>query len=220
MTTIRLRSQIIKRPIFAVGAVCAAFFTASDANAQWRFDPSLLGMLPPYCKHTQIYSARAPGGADAAETERWRTRLGRRNFVHMHHYCWGLENTYRALYRDQTKRERERSLTSSIHEFDYVIARVSPEFALLPEILTKKGENLLRLGNEALAIPELNRAIELKPGYWPPYAALSDHYRNTGDPAKAREWLEKGLAAEPDTPALKRRLAELNAGGQKPRAKQ
>jgi tetratricopeptide (TPR) repeat protein len=92
-----------------------------------------------------------------------------------------------------------------------VIQRVPPDFKLLPEILTKKGENLIRLDRSAQGIIELERAIALKADYWPSYAAISDYYKSAGEPAKARKWLEDGLSASPDTRALTRRLAELDA---------
>jgi hypothetical protein len=56
----------------------------------------------------------------------------------------------------------------------------------------------------------LHRAIELKPQYWPPYVALSDYFKELGQIAVAREWLEKGLAAAPNAQPLLRRLAELD----------
>lgn len=102
-------------------------------------------------------------------------------------------------------------LRDSITEFEYVIRRAPRDFVLLPEILTRKGENLLRLGRVALGIGELRQAIEIKPDYWPPYSTLSDFYKDNGEPAKAREVLVEGLAAAPGTASLKRRLAELDA---------
>jgi Tfp pilus assembly protein PilF len=83
---------------------------------------------------------------------------------------------------------------------------------LLPEILTRKGENLLRLGQAATALRELEQAAELKPDYWAPYAYMSDYYKETGDLKKARELLETGLSHAPDAKGLKRRLEELDAG--------
>jgi Flp pilus assembly protein TadD len=76
-------------------------------------------------------------------------------------------------------------------------------------MLTKRGENLLRLGNGPRGLLDLTRAIELKPDHWPPYAALSDYYKALGNFDSAREWAEKGLSAAPGTKALQRRLAEL-----------
>ena len=62
-----------------------------------------------------------------------------------------------------------------------------------PEIFTKKGENLIRLAKGPLGVIELERAIEAKPDYWPPYAALSDYYKSIGDRAKARDVLRRRL---------------------------
>jgi len=188
----------------------------SAALAQRQFDPKQIAMLPPYCKHTQHYRENVPGGNDSAQIARWASVLGEKNFHHLHHYCYGLENSNRALYLSRTKQERDHELKQSVREFGYVLDRVAPDFVLLPEILTRRGENLLRLGNGPQGAVDLHRAIELKPDHWPPYAALSDHYKGLGDLDAAREWAERGLTAAPGTKALQRRMAELDkakAGG-------
>jgi tetratricopeptide (TPR) repeat protein len=164
--------------------------------------------------YTQLFRLNVPGGGDPEEIKRWTLIMGN-SFNNMHHYCWGLMYTNRALLLAPYQRMRVQYLGSSIVEFDYVILRAQPDFKLLPEILTKKGENLIWLDRGPQGVTELERAIALKPDYWPPYAAISDYYRKTGDPTKAREWLEKGLSASPDTKALMRRLAELNASKSK-----
>ena len=178
-----------------------------------QHDPKQLAMLPPYCKYTQVYRQNVPGGNDPQQIERWSSLMGAQNFLHLHHYCWGLESSNRALYFSSTKLDRDRELTQSVREFDYVVGRVAPDFALLPEILTRRGENLLRLGNGPQGLQDLNRAIALKPDHWPPYAALCDYYKSLGDLRSAREWAERGLAAAPGTRALQRRLADLDKTG-------
>jgi tetratricopeptide (TPR) repeat protein len=183
--------------------------------AQRQYDPKLLAMLPPYCKYTQDYRQNVPGGGDPTQIEHWASVLGPENFNHLHHYCYGLVHTNRALYFSSNKQDRNFELSQSVREFGYVLARVTPDFALLPEILTKRGENLLRLGNAPEGALDLNRAIELKPDHWPPYAALSDYYKALGDLQSARGWAEKGLAAAPGTKALERRLAELDHSNSK-----
>lgn len=174
-------------------------------------------MLPRYCIYTQVFRDRVPGGNDQKEIARWSSAIGP-SFNNMHHYCWGLMNTNRALLLVRDQRWREFHLKYSIAEFDYVIRSATPDFRLLPEILTKKGENLIRLDRGPDGIVELQRAVELKPDYWPPYAALSDYYKNIDDFAKAREWLEAGLSVSPNTKALMRRLAELNSPPNKRKA--
>jgi tetratricopeptide (TPR) repeat protein len=87
----------------------------------------------------------------------------------------------------------------------------------MPEILTKKGQSLIRLGKGPQAVVEFERAIELKPDYWPPYVAMSDFYKDSGNIKKAREVLEKAVSAAPDAKTPRLRLAELAEAKAKPR---
>lgn len=174
------------------------------------YDAREVAMLPHYCKYTQIFRERVPGGNNPIEIERWYSIMGRTSFHTMHHYCWGLMKTNRALILARNQQDRQFYLTDSITEFDFVIQRASPDFVMLPEIYTKKGENLIRLGRPSQGIAELQRAIEQKPDYWPPYAAISDHFKQVKDFASARQWLEKGLAASPDATALQQRLSDIS----------
>lgn len=192
-------------------ALLLGWLCIPNTGAAWEFDPKQLAMLPPYCRYTQLYRDAVPGANNAAEIERWSQVLGKRNFSHLHHYCWGIENTNRALYSKTRKDSRDFLLDSAIQEFDYVIRLAPPDHVLLPEILTKKAENLIRLDRTLEAINVLERAIELRPDYWPPYALMGDHYRQLGELSLARTWLEKGLEAVPDAKPLSRRLAALRA---------
>ncbi len=196
------------RPARVASLIALAGILASPAAlAQAKYDTA---MLPPYCKYTQLYRDQVPGGGDPAQIARWGSVLGAGNFWHLHHYCFGLEHSNQALYSSLTKQERDSELAQSVKEFRYVLERVAPDFVLVPEILTRRGENLLRLGNGPEGVVDLNRAIVLKPDHWPPYAALSDYYRTLGDLEAARTWAERGLSAAPGTKALQRRLAELD----------
>jgi tetratricopeptide (TPR) repeat protein len=172
------------------------------------YDPREVALLPPYCKYTQMFREKVPGGGDPVEGGRWQALLGP-TFFAMHHYCWGLMKTNRGVLLAREPAVRTSYLGYSIREFDWVIQRAPEDFILLPEILNKKGEVLLRLGKGPLAMVALERASALKPDYWPPYAQMADFYKGTGDAAKAREILDKGLSFAPDAAALKRRLAEL-----------
>ena len=174
------------------------------------YDFREVAMLPRYCIYTQSFRERVPGGNNPDEIQRWYSILGQ-TFHAMHHYCWGLMKTNRGVLLARDEQSRRFYLNNSIVEFDYVIDRAPPDFVLLPEILTKKGENLIRLGQGSTGNLQLLRAIELKANYWPPYAAMSDYYKNTGDLKSAREVLEKGLSASPDAGALRDRLLNIDA---------
>ena len=183
---------------------------ATSAYAQWVWDPKMQPMLPTYCRNAQVYREHVPGGNNPKEIEYWNNAMGASNFLHMHHYCQAIEHIHRAQFQRSTVPERNWQLHRSLVEFDYVLERVKPDFVLLPEILTKKGESLARLDRAPEAVRAFMQAINLKPEYWPPYAALSDLYRDTGQIAEARAWLEKGLAAAPTATALQSRLRELS----------
>lgn len=172
------------------------------------YDPRELGMLPRYCYSTQVIRNFVPGANAQEEVDKWFAVLGG-TFIHLHHYCWGMMKSNRAILLAQDHQVQQFYLLDALDEYDYVIKRATPDFVLLPEILTKKAENLFRVGRAPVAIYELEHAIDIKPDYWPPYARLADHYKEAGQIQKARKTLEAGLKAAPDTPALTRRLAEL-----------
>jgi len=201
--------------LLVLGAVLAVTVLAYAAPPGYSADvyagdPREMAMVPRYCIYTQAFRDVVPGGNNPAEIERWNLIMGD-TFHHMHHYCGGLIANNRGIFLSRNREERLSYLRHSIVEFDYVIQRASQDFKLLPDILTKKGETLIRLGQAPLGIVELQRAINLRPDYWPPYVQLSDYYKGTGDLGKAREYLEKALSYSPDAKGLKMRLMELDA---------
>jgi tetratricopeptide (TPR) repeat protein len=210
--------QYLCQAAFALGSVLVAGIPAHGQGGvpgypddlRYAFDPREVALLPRYCLSTQLFRDSVVGTKNKREVEGWYLEMGP-TFNAMHHYCWGLMNTNRALLLVHTERWRKYYLGMSIGEFNYVIDRAPLDFKMLPEILTKKCENLFRLDRGTEGVRECERAIALKPDYWPSYAAVSDYYRKIGDVAKAREWLEEGLSVTPDVKALKRRKAELDA---------
>lgn len=174
-------------------------------------DPREVALLPKYCTYTQMFRERVAGGNDPPVIEGWYSRLGP-TFHHMHHYCLGLMKMNRAMFLAPDQIGRRFYLNDSITEIDYVIERAPPDYVLMPEFLTKKASALILLGKGPVGVMLLERAIELRDDYWLPYAQLSDYYKDSGDPRKAREALERGLAKTPDVKALQRRLAELDSG--------
>jgi len=194
--------------IFA--AAVLALLAPLHAEAQLTYDPREIYMLPVYCKYTQSFRDVVPGGNNRAEIERWTASMGE-TFIHMHHYCLGLRASNRAAFFSNTQQDRTHNLGVSINEFDYVIQRAPPNFSLLPEILTKKAESLIRLDRAGEGMVELKEAIRIKADYPLAYATMSDYYKEIGELTKAREWLNKGLSVAPNTKVLRQRLAALDS---------
>ncbi|MCS6945904.1 MAG: hypothetical protein RMK97_10925 [Sutterellaceae bacterium] len=180
-------------------------------------DPREVALLPQYCLYTLHFRDVVPGGNNPAEIERWHALLGP-SYHHLHHYCYGLMKTNRARILARDQRTRQFYLSDAIREFDYVLRNATADFVLLPEIRTRKGENLIQLGRGPLGVAELQSVIAEHPSYFPAYGALSDYYVESGDLLKARAVLQEGLKHAPEAKALLRRLAELDASGrQQPR---
>ena len=183
-----------------------------------EYDAREVSSLPKYCIYTQSFRDRVPGGNDRQQIDYWYSVMGT-TFHAMHHYCWGLMKINRALYLSRDTQTRRFYLNDSVNEFNYVLSNAPDDFILLPEILTKKGQSLVLAGRGSLGVIELERAIALKPDYWPPYLNLSDFYRDMGDLPKARSILQEAIAKAPEVKTLKDRLAELDkkpARGTKP----
>lgn len=180
--------------------------TSTHAQGRHNFTEREISMLPDFCRHKLARDAQKE--VDPADTARFQELLGR-TYLHLHHYCYGLVFTNRAKLARVTASERNSLLSQSIGEFDYTIRNSTVDFVLLPEMLTKKGENLLRLRRIQEGVSTLQSAIQTKPDYWPPYAVLSDYFKANGELDAARGWIEKGIAASPGAKALESRHLEL-----------
>lgn len=210
----KLMLRVLMLAGLAVGALFSGVVLAQAAVPGYpsqvtAYDPREVARLPVYCKYTQLFRSAVPGGNDEAQISYWSSTLGK-PFQALHHYCWGLMKLNRALFLARDNQARMFYFRDAINEFDYVLERAPEDFILLPEILTKKGQALIRLGRGPLAVPILEKAVELKPDYWPAYVQLSEHYQASGQIGLAREALQRALAQSPDVDSLKRRLAELD----------
>ena len=208
----RVSASSLFREIFVSAALALALFVPVQVEAEPHFfdKPKEMFMLPEYCRYTQDFRDHVAGGNNRAEIERW-TQLMGESFIHMHHYCYALQAVNRASFMSRTEQERIHNLSTAVRECDYVIHNTPADFSMLPDIFTTKGQSLIRMGSVGQGVAELQRAIDKKADHWPAYAALGDYYKEVGQLAKAREWLEKGLAAAPNTMPLTRRLSALDA---------
>jgi tetratricopeptide (TPR) repeat protein len=144
------------------------------------------------------------------------SRLGERNenTKHMHHYCSGLRYLDRAYSAMGNKRDMQYKLGVAINNFDYVLTHTRENYAMRGEVHIAKAQALKLAGKKAEALAEFNKALRYDVGGPDAYQALADHYRETGDKAKALEMATEGLRRNPDSKGLQRRYTEY--GGQLP----
>lgn len=179
-------------------------------NRRGWFTPAELSLLPPYCNAMQGRpDYTGPGGA------RWRAWLGD-DLQHVHHYCRGLRDArFATLMARITPQQRNFLWERAVNEYDYMIRNAKATLPIMPEILLRRGEALLRVGKAMPAEESFQRAVKLKADYWEAYAALADILVANKQFDRAREVLENGLANAPQATALQERLQRLSSAGDK-----
>lgn len=180
-------TQTFATPAFAIGA--------------FKPSPGELAMLPPYC------GPRAePWGNDAnrPEVAHWMGYFGS-DYGHMHHYCIALLAINQAQISVHEP-ERRAAYNRAITNIQYMEERVGPDFILWPDMLHNRARAEQGLGNTGAAIISLQQAIARKADYAPPYAELADIHLQLGQTDEARKVLESGLAEQPNSRLLQRRM--------------
>lgn len=182
----------------------AGIVLAQSVAAEWAPSKTELSALPPYC------AARFDEKSDAFKT--WKASMGP-DFVHIHHYCAGLNFVNRSYSMASTKSRME-MLNAAVRNFDYILTHTQPSFYLRPDALMNRGIALSMMQNQGEAIGSLHKAIEMNPRLPRAYMTLADLYDKIKDRGKALETISDGLRHNPDTKSLQRRYTEL--GGKLP----
>lgn len=124
---------------FVMILALAIFVTPLQAQQKLPHGPTdaELAMLPPYC-HARLRQ-------DAEAKKLWNQRMGMGKFIHVHHYCFGLNFMQRAKFKFD-KKQRKDLLRQAIGEFDYVLDRWPANFPLTNEAKNNKmqAEIMLR----------------------------------------------------------------------------
>ncbi len=95
-----------------------------------------LKLLPQAC------SARF--GEDKAAKGFWEQKIGRDNFLHLHHYCFGLNFINRAKFAID-KKNKVYYLNLAVGNFDYVLRHWPANSPLRPEAEAGKREAQLMI---------------------------------------------------------------------------
>ena len=193
--------RMSKGIFLAVAAIWSC--TANSAGAPDTVD---LPGLPAYCPSTWGGSARTK-----ESVEHWEQRMGGGMFMHMHHYCWGLASLRKAQDYKLSVGEKRTLLSTAVKEIDYVLGHAQPDFVLLPEMLTKRGEALLRLKDYRAAEAMFTKAIETRKDYWPAYTLYAEALIDQGKRDQARDVLNNGIKQVSEPRMLQRMLTDLNA---------
>lgn len=180
---------------------------SSSVSAIGSFSPTPaeLTLLPPFC------GPRAEHwGNDISRPEvaYWVGIFGK-DYRHMHHYCDALLSINRAQ-ASMNAQERGASYSRALDNLEYTQKAASAGFVLWPDVLYNRARIQRSRGDMVAATSSLREAIERNADYAPPYAELADIYVALGKRSEARKVLEEGLARQPGSRLLKRRLGCLD----------
>lgn len=163
---------------------------------EWR-------LLPPAC----MYVEGAPGRR--SDTAR-KLHASDPTWVHMHHYCWAIVQTFRTYRHTISQKGVRDYLNAAVGNLDYTIERSQPGFVLRPDMFVRKTALLVRLGNFIEAANAARQLIAESPELPEGYVALADVQIKAGRPEQARETLAHGDEAVKDKTrfeAMKKQLA-------------
>jgi predicted Zn-dependent protease len=108
--------------------------------------------------------------------------------------------------RTALERLAARDYPAAIAAFEAVLA-AEPANAAAAFLL---GWTYHGAGDDRLAIGAWRRAAYLRPDFIPAHLALAEIFVSLSQPALARQALQSGLAAAPESPELRDRLARLD----------
>jgi tetratricopeptide (TPR) repeat protein len=183
----------------------AMLLPVAPAWAEWKPSPAEMAALPPYC------AARFDESSAAFAS--WKANMGS-DFIHIHHYCAGLNFLNRARSMASSDKNRTGTLEAALRNFNYVLTNTHPDFYLQPDFLMNRGITYSMLHKDSAAVGDLLKAIEMDPKLARAYVTLADMYEKQTNRSKALETVTEGLRHNPDTRSLQRRYSEL--GGKLP----
>ena len=114
-----------------VAAWLALLLPAVPVMADWVPSQTEMAALPGYC------AAKFNEGKNPESAKVWRASIGS-DFMHIHHYCAGLNflNRARGMASGNDKRG---TLGAAMTNFNYMLNNASSGFYMRPEILMNRG---------------------------------------------------------------------------------
>lgn len=177
---------------------------AATANAASQWTDSEIKAMPPYCA-ARLHKA-------PAQEDYWKGAIGP-DYLHVHHYCEGIGYLNR-YYNAASARDKKFNLQSAMGNLNYIASNANPSGSLMPGIYMNRGQVNSLLKQDAAAISDLLKAIELDPKLTRAYSLAVDHYLKLNQKGRALELATDGVRRNPDSTVLQRLY--VKAGGALP----
>lgn len=185
----------------------AAFARVDDLHI-YDFTEEEYLMYPQFCR---ARLAREP----KALVDYWQKKLGPKNFLHMHHYCFGLKSLNLA-YANLGKKQRRLFLTKAVVDnFNYIIEHTESTFFMRADALLNLARGYQLREEYDIAQQKYRQAIKLNPKLTDAWVALSDMYFQLGQKSDALYVLEQASKVVGESKKIDLRISEMRAAGVK-----
>lgn len=186
---------------------------ASDAvartNETTNWSDHDFALYPPFCR---ARIEREPKEL----VDYWTQRLGPKNFLHTHHFCFGLK-ALNLAYRDfGNKQKREGWANAVVGNFNYIIEHTERTFFMRPDAYVHLGRGHLLRQEHDVARQKFYEALKLNPKLVDAWVAMSDMYFQVGKKPDALAVLEQAREICDENKKIDLRIAEMRAAGIKP----
>lgn len=204
-----------KLPPLSIAAIAFCWIMNSQAgwppgrSTHWPIESDFI-YLPEYCR---VKNAEKP----ADKVRYWSSALGPGYYIHVHHYCAGLNAMRMALQTRNDISHRNFLYRTAISEFDYITHHAPRSSAYMHEPFFQIGLAQKHLGNTSPAIIALKESIRLNPKFSQSYIELANilmglHSQEQNN--DALNIISEGIKHSPNSKALQRKYLQL--GGKEP----
>lgn len=191
--------------IIAVGGVHAR------DNSFTNWSDNDFATYPPFCR---ARIAREPKELEML----WSQRLGPKNFLHMHHFCFGLKALNIAYASFNDKNKRMTMANGVVGNFNYILEHTERSFFMRPDALVYLGRGHLLRQEYDIAQQKFFDALKLNPKLVDAWVAMSDMYYQAGKKSDALSVLQQASEFCGENKKIDLRIAEMRNAGIKPSA--
>jgi len=193
--------------IIAMLALLPNIATArTNESTNWTEEDYAL--YPPYCRARLL---REPKELEAY----WSKKLGPKNFLHMHHFCFGLKALNLAYGSLRDKQRLTGQAYTVVRNFNYILEQTQRDFPLRPEALLNIARGYALLQEFKVARDKFEEALKLNPKLVDAWVGLSDMYYQNGQRADALRVLEKALEVAGEHKKITLRIEDMKKQGVK-----
>jgi len=194
---------------FLIPALLLLFNLQPAFAEKYPYTPTELefASLPNFCR------LKLKPGEDRTASKTGDDLFGHDTWIHVHHYCQGL-NKFNRYYRASDATEKRVFLSDAASEFTYMVGHLPPNSVLLADVYQNRGRVMLVMDKAQEGVADLQKALEINPKNMQAYLILADQFEKLKNKDKALQIISEGLRHAPTSKGMQRRYQAL--GGKLP----